>query len=110
IRRSIGIQSVVPCRWLTTATRASIRSRYSAYSGTSWREGWRWAMKVTCSRNSGCCVRKVSKAAEHVLRQVGAVDPDDQVATAALEHLALGLRHLGRGGCAPQSLRVDPQW
>src|SRR3712207_8690461 len=33
--RSIGIQSGVPWRWLTTATSASMRSRYSAYSATS---------------------------------------------------------------------------
>ena len=49
------VQSVVPWRWLTTATSASIRSRYSAYSGTSCRDGWRWEMNVTRSRNSGCC-------------------------------------------------------
>ena len=35
----MGIQSGVPCRWLTTATSASIFSRYSAYSGTSVRDG-----------------------------------------------------------------------
>ena len=39
-----------------------MRSRYSAYSGTSWREGMSWAVNVTFSTNSGCCSRKMSKA------------------------------------------------
>ena len=36
------------------------------------------------------------EAAQHVLREVGAVDADDQVLAAALEHLALGLGDLRR--------------
>src|SRR6516164_4670916 len=58
----MGIQSGEPWRWLTTATTASIRSRYSAYSGTSVRDGISCAMNVTFSRNSGCCSRNTSKA------------------------------------------------
>src|SRR5919107_517874 len=60
--RSIGIQSGVPCRWLTTATSASIFSGYSAYSGTSVRDGISCAVNVIRSMNSGCCSRKMSKA------------------------------------------------
>src|SRR6476660_2080325 len=37
-----------------------MRSRYSAYSGTSVRDGMSCAMNVTFSRNSGCCSRNRS--------------------------------------------------
>ena len=58
-------------------------------------------MNVICSRNSGCCSRKMSNAgepAQHVLRQVGAVDAQDQVLAPAAQQLALELVH-ARGRC-----------
>ena len=67
-------------------------------------------MKVTFSRNSGCCGEEGvegGEAAQHVLGEVGAVDPDDQVLAAALQHLALRRGDLGRLGRPPQPLGVD---
>src|SRR5919206_228919 len=130
----MGIQSGVPWRWFTTATSASMRSRYSAYSGTSVRDGISCAMNVTFSWNSGCCSRNRSKAlnprrtdeprervevvvVDHDDRLVLAVDlldhrvgevlVDDVVAV--LERLDLVAPHVRRVAEVPEVVLDEPQ-
>ena len=97
--RLIGIQSGVPWRWLTTATSASIRSRYSAYSGTSWREGISCAVNVTVLDELRVLLEEDVEAgepAQDVLGQVRAVHAQDRVLALAAQHLALELRTRSR--------------
>jgi hypothetical protein len=49
------------------------------------------------------------EAAQHVLRQIGTIDADDQVLPPPLEHLALGFGDLVRSRGPLQPLGVDPQ-
>ena len=54
-------------------------------------------MKVTCFAELGMLGEEGvegGEAAQDVLGEVGAIDPDDQVLAAALQHLALGLGDL----------------
>ena len=63
-------------------------------------------MKVTVSRNSGCCGEEGvegGEAAQDVLGEVGAIDADDQVLAPALEHLALRLDDLRARGSLARS-------
>src|SRR5665647_1450855 len=62
MRRSMGIQSVLPCLVLICSTARVTRSRQTTYSSTSSRDGCSRARKVMRSLNSGCRSRKRSKA------------------------------------------------
>ena len=70
-------------------------------------------MKVTRSRNSGCCSRKRSndgEAAQDVLGQVGAVDAQDQVVAPAAQQLLAPARATpSERGDVEQRLGVDRQ-
>src|ERR1700710_2207936 len=108
----MGIQWGEPWRWLTTATTASIRSRYSAYSGTSVRDGISWAMKVTRSLNSGCWSRKTSKAGNprrDVFGRAGAADAQHEVVAPAPQQLLLELERARPACDRARRLRIDRQ-
>ena len=102
----IGIQSGVPWRWLTTATSASMRSRYSAYSGHV-------GTRRHELRDEGDALAELrvlleeevegGEAAQDVLGQVRAVDAQDQVVAPAAQELLLLLRDAVGRGDAEQS-------
>ena len=69
-------------------------------------------MNVTRSRNSGCCSQEDvegGEPAQHVLRQVGAVDAQDQVVAAAAQKLRLVLGHLLGAAARSKLARVDAE-
>jgi hypothetical protein len=94
IRRSIGIQSGVPCLRFTWLTTSRILARYSTYSSAE--------LGVPVEED----VERL-EAAQGVLGEVGAVDPDDHVLAPPPQDPRLLDGDLRRPGQALEHRRVD---